>query len=256
MKVKLDDNVLHIWARTDTTGLFYLVGLTTSKLFTRAEAASIQEHIDDQTAQVGRFTMSTKRIDKGVELQFTVNQVEQRDTTPITSGSSQKGDPAGGTASLPRPTISLHQAAGTGNLEEVKSNLRWGADVNAPDDDLRMTPLHWAAIKGHTEVVALLLAKGADAKARDKLKFTPLHGAANKEVALLLLAKKVDVNAVATGGMTPLHMATSKEVMALLLENGADINAKSWDGATPLRWAERDGKTEIAEFLRSRGATK
>jgi hypothetical protein len=226
------------------------------RFFERKISLLLQGETDEDAACLLSGRMAVTYVEKAAALFEQIQSDSDLKPSSNQPVSTVGGDTAGGTASLPRPTISLHQAAGTGNLEEVKSNLHWGADVNAPDDVLRMTALHEATSRGYKEVVALLLAKGADAMARDKLKCTPLHYAANKEVALLLLAKKVDVNAVATGGMTALHMATSKEVMAVLLENGADINAKTWDGATPLRWAEREGKAEIAEFLRSRGATK
>ena len=31
------------------------------------------------------------------------------------------------------------------------------------------TPLHWAAMRGHTDVVKLLIEKGADVNAKDKV---------------------------------------------------------------------------------------
>ena len=62
-----------------------------------------------------------------------------------------------------------------------------GVDVNAKDW-LGGTALLEAAIKGHKEVVELLIAKGADVNAKDKYGKTPLYLAAergHKEVASL-----------------------------------------------------------------------
>jgi ankyrin repeat protein len=39
-----------------------------------------------------------------------------------------------------------------------------------------------------------------------------------------------------------------------LLKKGASINAKSDDGTTALKLSTRNGKTEVADLLRSRGA--
>jgi ankyrin repeat protein len=58
--------------------------------------------------------------------------------------------------------------------------------------------LHFAAQRGHKEVVELLITKGADMHARDPNEQTPLHIAASrgyKEIAELLIAAGADVNA-------------------------------------------------------------
>ena len=71
---------------------------------------------------------------------------------------------------------SIHQAAGTGNIEAVKQHLAEGADVNAKRED-GVTPLHWAADGGHKEIAELLIAGGADVNAKDEFGETPLDWA-------------------------------------------------------------------------------
>jgi len=56
------------------------------------------------------------------------------------------------------PDISIHDAVGEENIEEVKQHLSAGTDVNEKDEDGN-TPLRYAAYK---EVAKLLIAKGAD----------------------------------------------------------------------------------------------
>jgi ankyrin repeat protein len=71
----------------------------------------------------------------------------------------------------------IHDTAEAGDLAKVRQLLEQGADVNTRDE-LQLTPLHWAAIYGKTEVAKLLIEKGADVNARDKNQRTPLHDAA------------------------------------------------------------------------------
>ncbi len=47
-------------------------------------------------------------------------------------------------------------------------------DLNALDMQFR-TPLHWAAVLGLSEVVTLLMERGADATVMDAVGATPLH---------------------------------------------------------------------------------
>lgn len=53
----------------------------------------------------------------------------------------------------------LHRAAYDGNTEAVKEIIRLGADVNAPYRGC--TALIYALVRGHLEVVGLLLESGA-----------------------------------------------------------------------------------------------
>jgi ankyrin repeat protein len=61
------------------------------------------------------------------------------------------------------PDISIHEAAGDGNIKAVKQHLAAGTDVDAKATDLGgTTPLSLAAYGGHKEVAELLIAKGAN----------------------------------------------------------------------------------------------
>ena len=57
------------------------------------------------------------------------------------------------------PVISIDRAAYVGNIEAVKQHIAAGTDVNVKGGFLDVTPLHYAAIKGHKEIAELLIAE-------------------------------------------------------------------------------------------------
>jgi ankyrin repeat protein len=155
------------------------------------------------------------------------------------------------------PALTFGEAVGLGDIDRVKAMLaadpsllrsrtpdgfpaaglaiffghgalaRWlieqGADVSEPaDNPMKVAPVHAAAAACDRETMALLLARGADANARQQLDYTPLHGAAGRG----------DI-----------------EMAKLLLAHGADVNAKSSDGQTIADAARSHGHPEFAEWI-------
>ncbi|MFZ8811217.1 MAG: ankyrin repeat domain-containing protein [Pyrobaculum sp.] len=138
----------------------------------------------------------------------------------------------------------LFKASRFGYLLCVKNLLDAGADPNMRND-LRETPLHYAAMEGHAEVVKMLLKHGANPNVRDFLGYTPLHYAAaygRAEVVKLLLEHGANPSLKTVSGDTPLHyVAEGCEAGAaeLLLKHGADPTAKNAKGETPVDVARR-----------------
>jgi uncharacterized protein len=152
-------------------------------------------------------------------------------------------------------------AAMTGDAAALRTLVRRGANVNAPQGD-GMTALHWAADRGDAEAAALLLKAGADPRAVTRIgQHTPLHVAAKSGAAAvvrLLVDAKADVRALTTTGAAPLHFAAasgSRDAVAILLDAGADPNVREpqW-GQTPLMFAAAAGRTEVVKTLLARGA--
>ena len=75
----------------------------------------------------------------------------------------------------------LYEASKEGKIDEVKNLLAEGANINSTTDYYSETPLHFAAENSQTEVVELLIDKGADLNAKAKWERTPLHGAVKQE---------------------------------------------------------------------------
>ena len=76
--------------------------------------------------------------------------------------------------------LGLTGAASEGNVEKVRQLLAAGADKNAQDPFVGLTPLHYAASCGHKSVVEVLLAAGADKNLKTKSGETPLDVAKKK----------------------------------------------------------------------------
>jgi ankyrin repeat protein len=121
--------------------------------------------------------------------------------------------------------------------------------------------LHSAVLRGHTDVVAMLLKLHADPNAAGPDGNTPLHNAALKgfaPVVRLLLESGAKVDVRSKTGTLPLHDAAvggSAEVVRLLIARGADVTAKTEpEGKTALDLAVSWERAEAAEALRKAGA--
>ena len=176
---------------------------------------------------------------------------------------------------LGRTPLLVAASASTG-ADVVRQLVAKGADLNVADTT-GVTPLIAAANADNSEVVHILLARGADVHARAKTgqPSTALIGAAvNGNVALVrtLLSHKTDVTVASAdrtanvkngpvrfGTITALHAAVtggSVEVIELLLKAGAPVDAMDVRGMTPLMWAVATDRADprIMRLLRAHRA--
>lgn len=120
----------------------------------------------------------------------------------------------------------LSAAAGLGRVDLARTLMN-----DAPPAD-RHRALALAAQLGRTEIVRLLLDAGEDPD-----RYNPAGNHSHT---------------------TPLHQAVWSghlDVVRLLVERGARLDVRDTiHGATPLGWAEYGRRTEVADYLRARGA--
>jgi len=135
----------------------------------------------------------------------------------------------------------IQEAVINGKLERVRFLLDKGTPTTTRYGMEEYTLLHIAAIRLQTEIMKLLIERGADLNAVTWNGETVLHFAAkqiNRPATELLLDFGMDVNRADNRGYTPLHNAarySHSDTIALLLEHGADTHAKTTDhGDTPL----------------------
>ena len=138
-------------------------------------------------------------------------------------------------------------AARTGNAEVVRMLLARGADANARESSLGETALMWAAAENHPEAVRALIEHGADPNARsDKLVY-PKDRFGLEGVTTIL----------PHGSWTALMYAArqgSLEAARTLAEMGADLNLTDPDGTTALELAILNGHFDTAGMLAEKGA--
>jgi len=146
---------------------------------------------------------------------------------------------------------------------DLESELKFGRYrelVNASDFRAR-TPLHWAANRGDTSAVDVLLEAGAKVDVEDELRGTPLSLAASSgsiRILELLIIAGANTRATNLQGTQALYYACRHQgdvaPVKLLLRAGAPINCKNDRAHTPLTGAAITNRHAIGAFLLDQGA--
>ena len=133
-------------------------------------------------------------------------------------------------------------------------------DVNQRTAD-GTSALHWAVHYGEAELVAKLLAAGADANAHNDYGASPMSEAAvagDLKILGALLAAGASVESANADGQTALMiLARTSNVQAaqLLIRHGANVNAhEKWRNQTALMWAAAQQQPAMVRLLLEHGA--
>jgi ankyrin repeat protein len=155
----------------------------------------------------------------------------------------------------------IHLAAFNGRLETTAILLDLGADPNKRiSEGSGNTPLYLATIRGHTNVMALLLESNAQVNFMNENGNTAIHGAviANQLNAIdILYQAGADINSQNNNKKTPLHMAVIEgnlNAVNMLLRMGANPNLPDRHGFTALHIASKNKLADIVEVLIKFGA--
>ncbi|MBI3583502.1 MAG: ankyrin repeat domain-containing protein [Nitrospinae bacterium] len=157
-------------------------------------------------------------------------------------------------------TTPLMEAAGKNHLEIVNTLLTAGADPDMENND--GTNALWAAsLNGLEEIAEVLIPITKNLNSRHNLsKTTSLTNMAQwgkTEIVKLLLEKGANPDAQDEQGWTALLWAAKEnypDIARLLLDKGANLNAKNRFGETALKLAKKNNHKEMIELLKKAGA--
>lgn len=116
----------------------------------------------------------------------------------------------------------LNKAAYRGKLDEVRTLIKQGADVNSKSIIHGESVLMTASLYGYNEIVKTLIDNGADINVKNNDGWNPL------------------INAAYNG---------HNDVVNTLIDNGADINSTSKKGWNALIMASYQGHNDLVENL-------
>jgi serine/threonine-protein kinase len=176
------------------------------------------------------------------------------------AGDANKPPEAKRNVPAPAGATPLLTAIAAGNLEQVKSLLAKGADVNAASAD-RTTPLMLAS-ETNASIADALLAAGAQVESTDASGRTALNrasAAGTEDTMRLLLDHQANVNSRATDLSTPLLAAVAHGKLGaseLLIDRSADVNLADSNNTTPLMVAAEKQPAEFIKLLLTHGAKR
>ncbi|WP_295960939.1 ankyrin repeat domain-containing protein [Rhodoferax sp.] len=140
------------------------------------------------------------------------------------------------------------------NFNAAKALLAWPGIQTETRTAQDESPLMIAALAGQLSICTQLIAKGADV---NKTGWTPLHYAATRghlDVMRLLLENFAYIDAASPNGSTPLMMAAqygSDDAVKLLLDEGADPLLKNQKNLTAIDFAQKANRPATVEMVSS-----
>ncbi len=155
--------------------------------------------------------------------------------------------------------LDLPEAAATGNFERVQQCVEKNTQRAKEYSTDGFPVIALAAVFGHFPLVRYLHENGADvnAAAINGTGYNALTGAVasgHAEIVAWLLASGADANYRYGAGYSPALTAAANghlEILKNLLEHDADLQAQTNDGKTALDFAQERGHQEVAAYIRT-----
>lgn len=155
----------------------------------------------------------------------------------------------------------IHDAARTGNLDEVKRLLKESPFLRKSIDGNGQTPAVMAAWAGQTAVVEYLLGAGVKVTDANPNGKNMLHAACEKGrldlVKLLVLKYRAPVDTKDGNGWSAIHYASRQDpvdVLRFILDQKGNVNDTTTPGATPMIMAVAMKKQPQVQLLLERKA--
>lgn len=203
-------------------------------------------------AREGQVEVVQLLLDAGADVNGTITASRFSNNWPVAEDSS----------ALMEATVNNH-------IEIVELLLAHDANVNHIEKTHNRTALHAAAHFNYAEIASLLIKSGADLNSRSIINDAgeaPLHWAArrgNSDAIEVLVNAGANLDMQTTDrGLTPLMRALESdtnsvfiETITFLLEGGADPNVQDNNGNTALHYAARFGRDYAISPLIEHGAT-
>ncbi|XP_046340317.2 ankyrin repeat domain-containing protein 1-like isoform X15 [Haliotis rufescens] len=187
-----------------------------------------EKHIQDLTEQKQKACNDSSHGERAAQMTTVTTHASSDPSRTTRTPLTTTKKPATQATPSPAGCEDLYVAIKAGNLEEVKRILSRGVDVNCRREWESRTPVMEAAVRGHRDVVELLVSEGADVSLMDEDGNNTLH--------------------LACGGG---DLETVKFVLSLHV---VDIDARDKWGRTAAYLARIYGHTRVLDLLESRGA--
>ncbi|KAL1225038.1 Potassium channel GORK [Cardamine amara subsp. amara] len=154
--------------------------------------------------------------------------------------------------------LKVNSAAFQGDIYQIKSLIRAGADPNKTDYDGR-SPLHLAASRGYEDITWFLIQEGVYINLKDKFGNTPLFEAVkagHEKVIGLLVKEGASFDLEDSGNFLCTTVAKGdSDFLKRLLSSGMDPKSEDYDHRTPLHVAASEGLYLMANMLVEAGAS-